>query len=316
MKERILSASRIKTLETCSWSYWCSYHLKIPQAQNHGAIRGTICHLIFELLLKKRHKKHFTAIMKACAASGSPAIDRLIRKHLFEQKAFTEENLEMIDNMVWVGLNNDFFGEGGKVGEPEKEFLLESTEPKYKIKGFMDKLISYGKTELKIVDYKSSKVKFKGEELTANIQAMTYSLAALKEWPKLKKVVVEFLFLRFPRAPVQQAEISKEQLGGFEYYLEHVFKIINKFDERAAKTNYAASSDKNKWLCKAGKTWRCPYLDSKDFFALVDKEGETLQTSFENNFKIKEGQKVESRRYEGCPAHAKIAVEAVDDFDF
>ena len=34
-----------------SWKYWCNYHLGIPQAKNEGAIRGTICHLIFELLI-------------------------------------------------------------------------------------------------------------------------------------------------------------------------------------------------------------------------------------------------------------------------
>ena len=59
VKERILSASRLKTLETCSWSYWCNYHLKLPQKQNEGALRGTVCHLVFEMLVKKKHKKHF-----------------------------------------------------------------------------------------------------------------------------------------------------------------------------------------------------------------------------------------------------------------
>ena len=48
VKEKILSASRIKTLETCSWSYWCNYHLRVPQKQNEGALRGTVCHLAFE----------------------------------------------------------------------------------------------------------------------------------------------------------------------------------------------------------------------------------------------------------------------------
>ena len=54
VKERVLSASRLKTLETCSWSYWCNYHLKLPQKQNEGALRGTVCHLVFEMLVKKK----------------------------------------------------------------------------------------------------------------------------------------------------------------------------------------------------------------------------------------------------------------------
>ena len=72
VKERVLSASRLKTLETCSWSYWCNYHLKLPQQQNEGALRGTVCHLVFEMLVKKKHKKHYTLITKGDHIEGVP----------------------------------------------------------------------------------------------------------------------------------------------------------------------------------------------------------------------------------------------------
>ena len=51
-----LSASRIKTAQGCSWLYWCKYKLKLPDASNDGAKRGSICHLIFELLGEKRRR--------------------------------------------------------------------------------------------------------------------------------------------------------------------------------------------------------------------------------------------------------------------
>ena len=51
MSERVtLSASRIKTAQSCSWLYWFKYILKAPDKSNDGAKRGTICHLVFELL--------------------------------------------------------------------------------------------------------------------------------------------------------------------------------------------------------------------------------------------------------------------------
>ena len=82
VRERVLSASRLKTLETCSWSYWCNYHLKLPQKQNEGALRGTVCHLVFEMLVKKKHKKHYTLITKAGGAKsqccGSPLGDETL----------------------------------------------------------------------------------------------------------------------------------------------------------------------------------------------------------------------------------------------
>lgn len=308
MKERILSASRIKTLETCSWSYWCSYHLKIPQRGNDGSKRGTLCHLIFELLMKKRHKKHFTQMMKRGGVEANEAVKRLVKKHLDREKIHTEENYTMVCNMIWVGINNDFFCEGAKLGEPEKEFLLESENPKYKIKGFMDKIALYKKSGfLKIVDYKSSKGKFKGDELVSNIQALTYTLAAKKEWPNLKKIIVDFVFLRFPKEPVQSVpENTEEQLKGFETYLAYIYKIINNFTEKLARSNFAADEQKNKWLCKAGKTWECPYYRAIDFFALVDENNEILESSLENKFKPTEKQRVEKKRYDGCPAHNNI----------
>ena len=55
-----LSASRIKNLTSCHWSYWARYHLMVPQSNNSGALRGSICHMVFEFLLNKKHKKHAT----------------------------------------------------------------------------------------------------------------------------------------------------------------------------------------------------------------------------------------------------------------
>jgi len=311
VKEKILSASRIKTLETCSWSYWCNYHLKVPQKQNEGALRGTVCHLVFEMLVKPKHKKHFTKILKASSIHGSPAVLRMVMKHLTQmEKSFdlpmtNEENTELVDDMIVVGLNCDFFGKGGKVDKPEHEFLLESKDPEYKIRGFIDKPIVYKKgKKIKIVDYKSSKYKFRGEELHSNVQAMVYTLAAQKEWEGYTPTV-EFQFLRHPRSPLQQLQFNKEQLRGLEYYLAHTFFIVNNFTEETAKTNYAADTKKNSWLCKIGK-WRCPYLDPYDYFAIIDKEGKEIKSSFKRKDlvdSVLDGQKIQKKNYPGCPRH-------------
>ena len=305
--EKILSASRIKTLESCSWSYWCNYHLKIPQKGNDGAKRGTVCHLVFECLLNPRHRKHYDIIIKESNTEASKAIVRLVKKNLKKVDALTKENFELCMSMILVGFNQDFFGTGEELEPaiPELEFLLENKKPPYKIRGFIDKTLRY-KDKVKIVDYKTSKYKFKGDELTANIQAMAYTLASKKKlYPKIKEVEVEFQFLKFPRQPLQQVNASEEQLKGFEHYLAHVFKLINSFNYEKAKTNFASDSPQSRWLCKAGKTWRCPYLDPVEYYALKDEFDDIVKTSFE-----KEGvgtpnkdQRVVKLRYEGCPAH-------------
>ncbi len=52
-----LSASRIKTLQSCTFLYWVKYHLKLPDQTNSGALRGTGTHSILEFLKKPKRKK-------------------------------------------------------------------------------------------------------------------------------------------------------------------------------------------------------------------------------------------------------------------
>ena len=294
---KVLSASRIKTLETCSWVYWNNYHTKVPQSQNDGALRGTICHTVFELLLNKRHLKNYKRIIKKNAIDGDKGVDTLVKK-LAEKVKLDDSNYKLLNDMILVGLKNDFFGEGGEIVKPEYDFNIENDEPKYHIRGFIDKPIKI-KKEMHIIDYKSSKYKFRGDDLEANIQAMMYSLASKKLWPKLKPIV-KFLFLRFPKQPIQELVFDDNQIKGFEHYLEHINDYVNKFDEESARSNFAVDSVKNKWMCQVGG-WKCPYKDPYKYYVKVNDKGEVVETSLEDNFKDIEGFKVETRTYEGCP---------------
>lgn len=307
-QNKTLSASRIKTLETCSWTYWLNYHLKIPQRSNDGSDRGTICHTIFELLLNKRHLKNYKRIIKKNSIDGDKGVARLVKK-LSAKVKLDESNYKLLNDMILVGLKNDFFGEGGEIVKPEYDFDITNEEPKYHIKGFIDKPIKI-KKEMHIIDYKSSKYKFRGDDLEANIQAMMYSLASKKLWPKLKPIV-KFLFLRFPKQPIQELIFTDEQIKGFEHYLEHINDYINKFNEESARANFAIDNQKNKWMCQVGG-WKCPYKDPYKYYVKVNDEGQVVETSLENNFKDVKGFKVETRDYEGCPKFQSSSKK--DDF--
>ena len=140
-KETYLSASRMSTLDKCSWLYWCKYHLKLPDTTNSGALRGTICHLVLELLLNHRHKKHFNLILKKQSIKASKAVDRLVIKFLKDNDIYDDENYPLVDKMIYVALDNDFFGgKGAKIEAPEKEFKIENKDPKYNIYGFTSDL--------------------------------------------------------------------------------------------------------------------------------------------------------------------------------
>ncbi len=326
-EKKYISASRIKTLDSCSWLYWGKYHLGLPDKSNEGALRGTICHLVFECLLKKRHKKHYDLIVNSRSISGSPPIYKIVKRFLKKNNIDNEENNELVNDMILVGLNQDFFGEKGvQIGEPEQEFKIENDTPKYYIYGFIDKILKYKKgSTIKIVDYKSSKAKFKGEELESNTQALLYSVVAKKMWPEFKRVLVQFVFLRFPKSPIQELEFSEDAMSGFEKYLEHVNNIITNFEEKDSRSNLAVGG-KNKWLCGVNK-WVCPLKHPFDYYVLSDKDGKKIKSSFENDLVAAENQTVEKRKYDGCPAFyskdgtghgvsASASSKEKDPFDF
>lgn len=328
MKDLIkLSASRIKTLQSCSWQYYCNYNLKLPQKNNSGAMRGTVAHLIFEVLANPRHEHYIKEIVKNETCLKHKAIFRLIMKAAKREGLDLDEmvlplkksgkeisNLKCIDEMILVGLKFDFIGNYELIGS-EWEFDITNKEPKYRIGGFVDRIFK-DKNQMIIRDFKSSKIAFKGEELESNIQAMMYSLAARKKYKKQKDVLVKFLFLRYPDNPERECpHFSEEELRGFEHYLEYIGNYLQNFDEKKAKSNFASVDYSTKWMCSTKSGWRCPYLDPIEYKVLIDKDGKVIKSIFSNQeFKehdLKDGYRIETRQYDGCPAWKPVE----NDFD-
>jgi ATP-dependent helicase/DNAse subunit B len=323
---KVLSASKIKTFENCSWLYWGNYHLKLPQKSNEGAQRGTICHLIFEILLNPKHKLHFKKIKKAETITSSPPIRRLVIKHLKKMQINTDKNFKLIDEMILVGINNDFFIRGAILLDPEYEFNLTNETPKYSLTGFIDKAAENTKNGTFIItDYKSSKFKFDENDLESNIQAMIYSLVAKKIKPELTPIV-KFIFLRYGKDPIQTVQFNDVTLKGFEHYLQKINETLNNFSEEQAVQNFAADKKpkgggfNGSLLCGLAKSpnekkkdgqpmWACPYKFSFKYFILKDKNGKILKSDFNNSFTPKEEETVEELTYQGCPRHKATSPE-------
>lgn len=316
-----LSASRVKTLENCSWLYWCNYHLKMPQEQNEGAKKGDICHTVFEMLLRKPARKaYFNKIVADGSVTAVPSIERLIKKLIKSLRVKdTVDGFRHIDEMILVGLKNDFYVEGGTLTAPEFKFDLWSEEPRFRIKGLMDKPFIRG-NEIIIDDFKSSKQKYAGEDQESNLQALFYSFAATQLWPHLIPTV-RFIFLQYPRDAIQSVTFTPDALLGFKYYLEATQLKIEGFNEYAARNNFAADTPAGKetftgaalcgWasypnkLKKDGtKMWHCPYRFAYDYFA-IKKDGKIVYTVLEEKDikKLKKGEVIEKCHYDGCPKH-------------
>ena len=138
-----LSYSRMKTLEGCSWLYWCKYVLKLPDTTNDGALRGLICHLVFELLLDSKHKKHHEIISKHKTIEASKAVQKLVEKQLKKFDILDQENYDLVNEMIVVGIRNDFYVDGAELLDPEFEFDITNEDPYYRIYGFIDKAAKF-----------------------------------------------------------------------------------------------------------------------------------------------------------------------------
>ena len=332
-----LSASRIKTAQSCSWLYWCKYKLGLPEKSNDGARRGSICHLVFEVLGVPKRKKYFDKIIKTQDVFSIPSIKRLIFKHAIKEGVDDTENIEMMKEMIFNGLSYDFFG--GDLSEPTEEYsekdfdiIKDDGEISYRIRGFIDKLFLYKDQKFALIrDFKTSKDVFKGKDHTDNLQDLMYSLAVRDLFPAYSNRVSEFLFLKFDldlkakkSGIVRMEPLDPDELIGFELQLTEIQKYLDNFTERDAKYNYAArkgfpsdNSFTGKLLCgfasKKGELkkdgnpkWHCSMKFDFFYYEVYNSEGKTVKCYFEEDFSedlVPEGGKYEIRYYKGCPAH-------------
>jgi len=338
--KKYLSASKIKVLQSCSWKYWCKYVLGLPEPSNDGSRRGSVCHLVFEVLGNPRHKKHFTKIIRKQDAFASEAVKRLVMKHAASMGIDDAENIEMVREMILTGLNYDFFGLS--IGKPTKsfselDFVLEKNEYpiRYNIVGFIDKLFLYkGKKLAKMRDYKTSAKVFVGGEIDDNLQDWIYSLAILEYFPEYPTRINEFPFLRHMKGKLKGDEenegvvrmkpIESSSLRAFEYELSHYQQMVENFDENTATSNFAAdhgfptdSTFSGKLLCgfaqqkgqrkKDGSLmWHCPVKFGFDYISVISPEGDVVKNYLESDFdesKVPPEHLWVKMKYSGCPKY-------------
>jgi PD-(D/E)XK nuclease superfamily protein len=315
-KPLFLSASRIDTFKTCSTLYWAKYGARLPERGNDGSNRGSLCHEVLELLVKPRHKRIYTAAIMAGKCSGVPSLWRVIQRKAKVWRVSDPANLQLIDGFIMVALVTGFFGPKGSVVHAEKEFSLQVNEDgkRYNVRGVIDKIFECLEGKVlytEATDYKGSRQKFSADKLDHNTQSYIYQLALRRMFPKAILRRFHFLFLKFPKAPVQEQPVfSDDQLSGFEYQLTAWQSAMEGFTDKNAADNLAVHDDERKWLCgkeglkKDGTTaFICSARLPLDYWVLLDENGEWVASAFkEDELTPKEGQVVVPRHWSGCSA--------------
>ena len=318
-----ISASRVKTFEGCSWLYYAKYKLNVPDATNEGALKGSVVHNIFELLVLPKHRKKYDDIIKGQSVSSSPSVFRLLKKYIKDVGLPSNDKVyDQINDMILVGLKADFFVKGAVLVKPEYEFSILNKSPYYLIRGFIDKPSIKG-NEIIIDDYKSSKKKFEGEDISSNLQAIIYSIACKKIWPDLIPKV-RFIFLQFPEDPIMEVSFSSDQLKGAEHYLEHIQLKLDSFSEKSAYSNLAAHKGFPKdetfsgcLMCGYAKRpgqfkkdgtpmWHCSFKFPFTYY-IVKKNDKTIKSYLKKeDIILKDGESIHEAFYDGCPAHRNV----------
>lgn len=261
-KKTPLSASRIKTLESCSWYYYCNYILKLPDSSNAGSIMGSVCHNVYEFLGQERRRKYFDTLIYYQNIASCKLIERYIisflKKEGLDPNGMTVSghgeqvsHIDLVERMLFEGLNYDFFGNTDRIpteshSEIDFDFDVEEGPISYRFRGFIDKLFLFEEDLRALIrDFKSSKKTYKGKELVDNIQHQLYELALKKLFPEYSNRQMEFVFLQHLSEGKEQGllnpeKLSDAELDGLEHYLSDIQKIVDNFDEKLAVTNFAA----------------------------------------------------------------------------
>lgn len=295
-----VSPSRIKQLETCSYSFYLKEILKMPETTHPKALVGTCCHSIFEFLRLPRRRKYYDLIKKEktiyCVPSLRIYVDKFALKHNIAADLIFD-----IDNMVQIGLFGiNFLHEGAtKILEPERTFNIKLKNGN--IKGVVDSSAIYGEEAL-IIDYKSQKTPFTKLELSENIQAAVYQLNMMEDFGLLAKV--QFIMLRHPptkRLPqkhIQEVPArSKEELAGLKIYLDFLAERFQTFDEKDAEVNFAADDPKKSYFCQ----YICQLKKPMKYKVIIDKDGNRKRGYFINDdVKLEAGETIENKSHNGC----------------
>ncbi len=306
-----LSASKISTLEKCSYLYWLNYHSDFPKGQNSGSSRGSVTHYVLECLLKDSRREDVAAMIKANDPFSHKGVYRLARFHARKLDVADDVNMGMINEFILTALKSDFFCDGSEELISEYEFNIEGTN--YLLKGYIDKIAVY-KDKVKIVDYKSSKAKKSKEELAMDYQNLIYTMVVKDKYPD-KPIDLTFQFLKFKKEPNQQAPaLTEEQITGFKGYLEYIADYVKDFDEKKALANLAKNDYKKRWLCgkavgdinaAGGEAFICSAKYPRTYFVLFDDNKKFVASDFskkELEKRMKTGYSLETKSHPGCKA--------------
>lgn len=311
-----VSASSIKTLNTCSFQFWYFNVLKAPSFKSPKTSVGSVAHTILEVLFNKERRRYVEHIVECQDIYVFPSVKRLAIKHLNKYGINDKIWIKDLNNLVLGGLIDGFFEDGAiKKLKPEHEFWVKDKD--FEVRGFIDRAAIYPPSEkypqgyVKISDYKSQRDIFTEEEINWNIQAFIYQWALYREFGL--PVVVEFILLRHGIKQVVDW-CGEDKIKGTISYLGYISDHVQDFDLKKASTNFAYDDKDKEWLCakyvksqyelkKDGQPKFCCFARFPKTLYVVKDEDNNIKYSVEKpeDIPAQDWDNVVTYKHKGCP---------------
>lgn len=278
MNPRSVSASSLEVAGKCLRRYYSENILYGAQIQGTAAGTGLVCHGALEDLLRGVffHKtipfteeqllllseKHFGEIFGTDRNRPEYEDARTLLRNWINRDGQYERlaEVQILSLEAKVSFPVPFENEDGKKQEVPFNYL-------------MDRLERVDEDTIRVVDYKSNRVALTEAQLRKKKQARYYALAVQIKFPKTKKIIVEFDFLR--HFPVSTVFTREDNIETWNELKRSVQTIINADGESAPETLNVDCG----WCIRKSE---CKTLTSNtDAGGIVNKDINSLAESYE-----------------------------------
>lgn len=180
------SYSRLDTYKMCPSKYFYTYIQKEPRLFGEAAVLGNIVHSVLEENVSATETLDYKKLQEAYVA----------------QRGSYDPTSKIKDELITAGkeIIDEFYDQyGGTTFDVlHKEYGFKFVLGSYLITGYIDRIDTYGKDAVKIIDYKTGKWEISPKDIPGNLQLGIYAVAVKELYPD-KDVYAELYYLRSGR---------------------------------------------------------------------------------------------------------------------
>ncbi len=297
---RRISASRIKLVNDCSYRFYASEYLKVPEKTWPRTHAGSIVHSVLEALYRDKNRDLHDLVKQEGTIYTSKALTRLVKMWQSRTKV-DDKIIADVDPMAMLVLTETNFLDVGAIRrfEPEHEFDLTLSNGG-KVKGYIDRMAQFPDKWI-ITDYKSQKNRFETNEVEDSFQSLMYQLYVWKTFGELAEV--RYILLRHPptkKEPSKHIQITMPatpaQLRGFETYITHMWEVVNRFGPKDAVANF---KEDDPGFCRNV----CTYYRPTRYLSVKKKGTDELVGNFplDSSPQVGQDEYVTTCTHKGCP---------------